>query len=172
MATGTIEPTAYFHVLNASGDCNDIVNPGLYTWGSSSPTHAPRAYAWMVVFGRTTNGTGTTQIVRSSQSGWEGYIWERHKLVDGTWSDWEQLPHLHTGTIAANTTTDTNGNVKVSNVPLTGVIAKLDDIDGNHVMGQPFIFTNGYTYLHVTLTNGTAVGGGKTVTGTIYWVGT
>jgi len=55
-------------------------------------------------------------------------------------------------------TSDSNGNIRLSMATQKVLIARLDDSGGTHIMGIPFLFHNGQTYLHVTTTQGNAVG--------------
>lgn len=64
--------------------------------------------------------------------------------------------------------TDYNGNVLISTLQLNVVRTKLDDSGGSHIMGVPFVFTSGYTYLHVTTTNGAALPSGSSISGTVW----
>ena len=74
--------------------------------------------------------------------------------------------------INVNNTTDGNGNVLVASTTLYMFLAKLDENSGTRYLGIPFIFTNGYSYLHVTTTSGAAVSLGTTIKGKVYYIET
>ena len=68
-------------------------------------------------------------------------------------------------------TTDPNGNVNLSTASRKVLIAQVLDNSGGgqYLLGIPFIFHNGYTYLHVMATNGTTITN-KAVKGTYWYV--
>ena len=71
------------------------------------------------------------------------------------------------GTVSGNT--DANSNVRLSTSTQKVVAIRLDDAGGSHVMGIPFVFWNGQTYMKVLLTNNMAtLSSGTAVTGD-YW---
>lgn len=170
MASGTLPRTEYITNISipAGADLNDYVIPGLYTWGSDIPTNAPRASCWMTVFGRNDLGNATTQIARCVSGNWEGLWWERHKLYAGGWSNWAQFSQIRQATFSS--TTDANSNVQISGAAQKVLIAKLDQVNGNNVLGIPFVFTNGKTFLKVIGTTGSTFTQypNATVSGT-YW---
>ena len=68
-------------------------------------------------------------------------------------------------------TTDANGNVRVSTASQKVLIAQVLDNSGGgmYLLGIPFIFHNGNTFLHVIATNGTTITS-KAVKGTYWYV--
>ena len=66
-------------------------------------------------------------------------------------------------------TTDANSNVRIDTVTKKVVAIKMDDVTGvGHIMGVPFIFTNGYTFAKISTTSNGAAVASTNVTGT-YW---